>query len=160
MKQSCWSIHLENRWKITFKDVNGNRHTTQENETKLNGRREKCAKMIYDASGKCFFLGHTTILNITYYCKKKISYHERRCVCVCVCMCLDAFKIEDREHSSLNRIQFKDSYNLQPLSTCHVVIYESWFRFSNSPMEKERQNKYFTTCKAFAMKRPKSIAKM
>lgn len=35
--------------------------------------------------------------------------------------------------SLLNRTQFKDCYNLQPLSTCHVVIYGTWFRFANSP---------------------------
>lgn len=32
-------------------------------------------------------------------------------------------------------IQFKDCYNLQPLSTCHVVIYGTWFRFANSLMK-------------------------
>lgn len=50
------------------------------------------------------------------------------------------FRLARHIHSlshSLNRAQFKDCYNLQPLSTCHVVIYGTWFRFANSLKKKK-----------------------
>lgn len=117
---------------------------------RLNG---KSAKMIYDVALTASLVhpqnehSHTEKTILPNKCVYGLCAWMRFWMCVDGVQSIALFRLS----RSLRRAQFKDCYNLQPLSTCHVVIYGTWFRFANSLKKAAQLRWWEDVCFYFGM---------